>query len=200
MNPFIVLIGGGTASGKTTIAEALAHRTGALHIAHDRYYRDVDPARLEAANFDHPDALDTHLLVEDLRSLRAGRAVALPVYEFPRHRRAAHTDRVDPHPLVIVEGILALTDPTLRAEAHLSVYIDTDDDLRLARRVARDTAERGWSVGEVLDRYLTTVRPMHKRYVAPSARYANLTLSGEAPVERSVSELMMHIRGVGGPA
>lgn len=186
--PFVVLLGGGTASGKTTIAHRLSLQTGALHIAHDRYYRDVPVPR--GHNYDHPDALDTARLVADLARLRAGEVAELPVYDFPTHRRAPYTEPVSPRPLIVVEGILALHDAGLRANADLPVFVHAADDLRFARRVLRDVGERGRDVGGVVTQYLDTVRPMHHAFVEPSRAYARLVLDGEGDLELAVEALL----------
>lgn len=179
MTPFVFGIAGGTASGKTTVALELAERTGALLISHDRYYRDLVDA--SAANFDHPDALDTALLVRHLEELRAGRTVALPTYDYATHRRATVVDEVHPRSVIVVEGILVLADPGLRGCFDLRVYVDAPDDVRLARRLRRDVRERGRSVEGVLDQYLATVRPMHLAHVEPSRVHADLVLDGTHP-------------------
>lgn len=185
--PFVVLIGGGTASGKTTVARSFAAQTGALHLSHDRYYRDVPNPR--GFNYDHPDALDTARMALDLAELRAGHAAELPVYEFATHRRQAHTERMEPRPLIVVEGILVLHEPGLRALADLPVFVHAPDDIRLARRVLRDVGERGRDVAGVIAQYLGTVRPMHERFVGPSQAHARLVLDGQGPLESAVLAL-----------
>lgn len=195
--PFVVVLGGGTASGKTTLARMVVERTGALHLCHDRYYVNVpDPGNF---NYDHPDALDTTRLVEDLGRLRSGEPADLPVYEFKTHRRAPESERVEPRPLILVEGILSLCDGRLRALADLSVYVDAADDLRLARRVMRDVVERGRSADGVIRQYLATVRPMHLAFVGPSREHADMIVSGEGPLQESLYSLLHAIRVAGGP-
>ncbi len=186
MRPYVVGIAGGTASGKTTLAERAAQRTGAALVTHDRYYRDADAH----TNFDHPAALDTAALVADLDRLRAGEAVDLPRYDFATHRRVVTTDRLAPGPLIFVEGILVLSEPALRARFDLCVFVDAAADIRLIRRMRRDVAERGRTVDTVLAQYLETVRPMHEAYVAPSAAHAALTLNGEASIEAELERLL----------
>lgn len=187
MKVFVVGIGGGTASGKTTVANAFAAETGAALLQHDRYYRSFqDPS---AANFDHPSSLETELLADHLGALREGASVDVPIYDFSRHARAAETHRVEARPVVVVEGILVLAEERLRRLFDLSVYVDCPDDLRLLRRMLRDMHERGRSVESVATQYLATVRPMHEQYVAPSAAHAGLRLDGTAPVAHLVGRV-----------
>jgi len=183
----VVLVAGGTASGKTTIVRALVAETGAVHVTHDRYYIDADDPRTH--DFDHPDSLETELLVQHLSALKRGEAVDLPRYGFPTHRRQPETDRVGPAGLVVVEGILVLHAASLRALADLCVYVAAPEDIRLARRVHRDAVERGRSVESVLARYHEMVKPSHDLFVEPSRVHAGLTLDGTAPVEESVARL-----------
>lgn len=194
---FVLALGGGTASGKTTIAHMLSERTGALHLSHDRYYVDApDP---EAFNYDHPDALDTERLVSDLGTLREGAVARLPIYDFKSHRRVPQPEAVEPKQMVVVEGILALHDARVRALSDLTVYVDAADDIRLARRLLRDIAERGRTPHQVIDQYLKTVRPMHLTYVAPSRAHAEMVVSGEGELEDSVTSVLHAIRVAGGP-
>ena len=177
---FVVGIAGGTGSGKTTIA---AHLSRALPdsattlIEHDWYYRDRSgmPADERAnINFDHPDAIETDLLVEHLDALRAGKSVEVPQYDFRSHTRRTDCIPVAPARLIIVEGILVLADERLRARLDLKIFVDTDADIRLVRRVARDLEERGRSFAQVREQYFRTVRPMHLEFVEPSKRFADL--------------------------
>jgi uridine kinase len=173
-------VAGGTGSGKTTVAEAILAAVGGQRIAflaQDSYYHDVvwhDAAQLQRHNFDHPDALDSDLLVEHVAGLKAGRAVDVPVYDFVRHRRTAQTRRVEPQPVVLVEGILALAEPRLRQLLDFKIFVDTDADVRFIRRLKRDIAERGRTVDDVVRQYLETVRPMHLEFVEPSKRWADV--------------------------
>ena len=185
--PFVVAIAGGTASGKTTLVDRFARQQACLRLTHDRYYRDVAEPR--GHDYDHPDALDTALMVQHLALLRAGRPAELPVYDFRTHTRQAHTERAEAQALVIVEGILVLHHPELRALADLSVFVHAPADVRLVRRLRRDVVERGRDVHGVLDQYLAKVRPGHEGFVEPSRQHAHLELDGTRPVEHLLEEL-----------
>ena len=180
--PLIIGLGGGSGSGKTTIAESIVDAIGSDSMAliqHDAYYRDQTRLPLEErakVNYDHPDSLETELLIGHLRELREGRAIDRPVYDFTVHNRASETVRVEPCPAVLVEGILVLYEPELRDLMDLKVYVDTDADLRLVRRWERDISERGRTFASVRDQYLQTVRPMHLQFVEPSKRYADIVI------------------------
>ncbi len=188
----LVVIAGGTASGKSTAARTAAARIpNSVLIAHDRYYHDIPEPR--GHNFDHPESLDTALLVDHLRTLRAGQPAALPVYDFATHSRTAETERIDPAPVVIVEGILTLAHGPLAALADLRVFVDTPDDVRLVRRIRRDIRERGRTVESVLDQYMGTVRPMHEQFVAPSRAVADVVLCGNIPPELVADALVKAI-------
>lgn len=180
--PLIIGVAGGSGSGKTTIAEALVEAIeGVAFIQHDAYYRHRPDLTLEqrtGLNYDHPDSLETDLLVSHLETLRRGIGVDRPVYDFTVHLRDDQTVRVAPAPVVIVEGILVLADPDLRSTMDLRVFVDTDPDLRLARRLERDIKERGRTTESVLTQYMTTVRPMHLEYVEPSKRHADIIIPG----------------------
>jgi uridine kinase len=177
----VVGIAGATGSGKSTVAHqlaaAVAGNVALLH--HDSYYRDrwdLDFEQRCALNFDHPDALETAMLVEHLRSLRDGRTIGVPMYDFAAHRRKAEVQQIAPAPVVIVEGILVLADAELRAQFDLKLYVDTDDDIRVFRRIRRDIEERGRTFDSVCQQYYDTVRPMTLEYALPSKRFADLVI------------------------
>ena len=176
----VIGIAGGSGSGKTTIAAAVASAlSGVTIIQHDAYYRhrpELAFAERAAVNYDHPDSLETTLLIEHLVLLGKGEEVAVPTYDFAAHLRAERTTRAEPAQVVIVEGILVLADADLRAHLDLKIYVDTDADLRLARRIQRDIDERGRNLDSVLSQYFATVRPMHLEFVEPSKRYADLII------------------------
>ena len=182
MTPFLIGLAGGTGSGKTTVANAIAKRVGEERIAilsHDAYYRDfVDLPKgiLDRQNFDHPDSLESELLVRHLKALKQGMVVETPIYDFKVHRRAAESRRVEPRKVILVDGILIFAEPELRKLFDVRIYVDTDADIRLIRRLKRDIAERGRSVESVVTQYETTVRPMHMEFVEPSKRYADLII------------------------
>ena len=180
----VVLIGisGGSGSGKTTFARMLESNLKEQFcwiLSQDSYYRDLDQLPLDfrqSANFDHPDAIDTDLLVEHVRELKAGRHVDLPLYDFKTHSRRTETERVEPKPIVILEGILIFAEKRLIDEMDVKVFVDTPDDIRFIRRLRRDLAERGRNVDSVIEQYLTTVRPMHLQFVEPSKRLADVII------------------------
>jgi uridine kinase len=181
-HPVVIGVAGGTASGKTTVSEAILARVGRERIAytqHDSYYRDLSHLPLEERarlNFDHPDALENELLVSHLKQLMAGQGVDVPVYDFTTYIRTGETRRVEPTRVILVEGILIFVDKALRELMDVKIYVDTDADLRFIRRLQRDTAERNRSVESVIRQYLDTVRPMHLEFVEPSKRYADIII------------------------
>jgi uridine kinase len=180
VTPFLIGIAGGTGSGKTTVANAIVKSVGEERIAilsHDSYYRDfVDLPKdiLDRQNFDHPDSLESELLVRHLKALKQGMVVETPIYDFKVHRRAAESRRVEPRKVILVDGILIYAEPELRKLFDVKIYVDTDADIRFIRRLKRDIAERGRTVDSVVAQYESTVRPMHMEFVEPSKRYADL--------------------------
>ena len=183
----ILLMAGGTASGKTTIATELASQQNAVLIHHDRYYKDIPHPR--GYNFDEPAALENDLLVQHVRTLKAGLPADLPVYNFATHSRMPQTERIFPSPLIIVEGILVMSIPELRALADLCVFVDAPADIRLIRRIKRDVVERGRDVEGVLSQYLSTVRPMHELHIEPCKEKASLFLDGTSPIQHSIDHI-----------
>ncbi len=200
--PVIIGVAGGTGSGKTTVAMKILERVGTEHIAyipHDAYYRDLSHLPLEertCINFDHPDSLETELLIQHLRQLKAGQAVEIPVYDFTTHTRTAQTRRVGPALVVLVEGILVFAEPALRELFDVKLYVDTDADIRLIRRIQRDVQERGRSVESVIQQYLNTVRPMHLEFVEPSKRYADVIIPEGGYNEVAIEMVAARIRGL----
>jgi uridine kinase len=194
----VIGLAGGSGSGKTTIAEALVDAmAGVAYVRHDDYYRHRPELTFEErtkVNYDHPDSLETTLLVSHLETLRSGQPVQRPVYDFTTHTRSDETFVVAPAPVVVVEGILVLADPDLRRLMDLRIYVDTDADLRLARRMERDIHERGRTPESVLDQYLTTVRPMHLEFVEPSKKHADMIIPGGFRIG-AVATVIEMIRG-----
>ena len=180
--PLVIGVAGGSGSGKTTVINHIVESIGDDQVTvleHDRYYRDRNDLRLEeraALNYDHPDSLETDLLVEHVLALRDGQAVQVPVYDFARHARQEATEAVVPRKAIIVEGILIFTDPALRKLMDVKVFVDADTDTRFIRRLQRDTTERGRTVASVIEQYLGTVKPMHLEFVEPSKRYADIII------------------------
>ncbi len=181
-SPLVIAIAGGTGSGKTTVANVILDRVGAHHIAyipHDAYYKDLKdlpPAQRERINFDHPNSLDTNLLIEHVQALKANHPIELPVYDFKTHSRTTETIPVDPQPIIIVEGILIFVETELRDLFDVKIYVDTDPDIRFIRRLQRDIAERGRTMESVIHQYLNTVRPMHQEFVEPSKKYSDVII------------------------
>ncbi|MDH3190470.1 MAG: uridine kinase [Acidimicrobiia bacterium] len=179
--PLFIGLAGGSGSGKTTVAEDVVGRlNGQVSLLqHDAYYRHQPELSYEErtrVNYDHPSSLETELLVRHLEALRSGIAIERPVYDFAQHLRSDETVRVEPAPVVVVEGILVLAEPGLRSELDLKIFVDTAPDIRLARRIERDITERGRTVVSVLGQYFATVRPMHIEFVETSKRYADLII------------------------
>ena len=178
----IVGIAGGTGSGKTTVAKRIAAALPApavTMIEHDSYYRDLSQLSIDdrsQVNYDHPEALDTELLVQHIDRLRAGETVDIPIYDFKQHKRAVESRSVSPTPIVIVEGILVFVDARLRERLDMKLFVDTDSDIRIFRRIRRDMEHRGRTFESVREQYYKTVRPMHLEFVEPSKRTADLII------------------------
>jgi uridine kinase len=178
----LIGIAGGTASGKTTVANVILQRVGAEKIAflpHDAYYRDLKdlpPAQRTQVNFDHPESLETERMIFHLQELKRGRPVEVPIYDFTVHARTAATRRLEPRPVILVEGILVFVEPALRQLFDVKIFVDTPDDIRFIRRLQRDMIERGRSLDSVIQQYQTTVRPMHLEFVEPSKRHADVII------------------------
>jgi uridine kinase len=180
--PVVIGVAGGSGSGKTTVVRRIVESLGEDHVTileHDRYYRDRSDLRLEeraALNYDHPDSLETDLLVRHVGELKAGRSVELPTYDFARYNRKRALERAEPRRAIIVEGILIFVDAPLRKLMDVKVFVDTDADTRFIRRLQRDTTERARTVQSVIEQYLSTVKPMHLDFVEPSKRYADIII------------------------
>ena len=202
MKPVIIGVAGGTGSGKTTVVREIVSRLGPEDVAvvqHDSYYRDrsgISPAERARINYDHPDALETSLLVEHVRALRAGHSVDVPVYDFATHTRTAEVVPLTPRKVVIVEGILVLAEPDLRDLMAMRVFVDTDADIRMIRRLRRDMRDRGRTLESVVEQYLETVRPMHLEFVEPSKRHAHVIVPEGGENDVAVQMLVARIQDI----
>jgi uridine kinase len=178
--PIVIGVAGGSGSGKTTVVRRIVESLGPDEVVvldHDRYYRDRNDLRLEeraALNYDHPDSLETDLLVRHVRDLKAGKAVEVPTYDFTSYARRSDTRRYEPRRAIIVEGILIYSDAALRGLMDVKLFVDADADTRFIRRLQRDVTERGRTMESVIEQYLGTVKPMHFEFVEPTKRYADL--------------------------
>ncbi len=182
MDTRIIGIAGGSGAGKSTLAQRLAKEFGETMalICEDSYYRANDnltPSERESLNYDHPDAVETELLIQHLKALKAGQDVSVPVYDFATHTRARETHLISPRKIIVVDGILLFYDPKLRNIFDLKIYVDADSDIRLLRRIQRDTLERGRTLQSVIQQYLLTVKPMHLQFVEPTKKYADIILT-----------------------
>ncbi len=181
-HPITIAVVGGTGAGKTTISNAILDRVGSHRIAyipHDAYYKNIDDIpfiQSNVRNFDHPDALDTLLMIEHIRQLQEWKPTRIPVYDFTNYQRTSETLLVQPQPIILIEGILLFAEPILRELFDIKIFVDIDADIRFIRRLQRDILERGRTIESVIDQYLTTVRPMHLQFVEPSRRYADVII------------------------
>lgn len=202
--PLVIGVAGGSGSGKTTVVRRIVESIGDEQVTvldQDRYYRDRNDLRLEeraALNYDHPDSLETDLLVRHVLELREGRPVQVPVYDFARHARQAATDQATPRKAIIVEGILIFADAALRGLMDVKVFVDADDDTRFIRRLQRDISERGRTVNSVIEQYLGTVKPMHLEFVEPSKRYADIIIPLGGHNTVAIDMLLTLIRSLAG--
>ena len=200
--PFVIGVAGGSGSGKTTVVRRIVESLGDDQVTvleHDRYYRDRSDLRFEeraALNYDHPDELDTGLMVQHVEALREGRSVEVPVYDFARYTRRPATDTALPRKALIVEGILIFVDQALRALMDVKVFVDTDDDTRFIRRLRRDVADRGRTMESVIEQYLKTVKPMHLEFVEPSKRYADIIIPRGGHNSVAIDMLLTLIRSM----
>lgn len=178
-NTIFIGIAGGTGSGKTTLTHHIKKKFGdeVSVIYHDNYYKEQKDVPFEVRcrqNYDHPDAFETDLMVRHLKALKAGIAIQCPVYSYTEHNRTTQTQEVKPTSVVIVEGLLIFQNPELRELMDIKIFVDTDADVRILRRILRDVQERGRTIESVVEQYLTTVKPMHEQFIEPSKRFADI--------------------------
>jgi uridine kinase len=200
MDPLVIGIAGGTGSGKTTVTNSIVDHLDAstvLVIQHDSYYKDISchggiPA--SEINFDHPNSLETELLVRHLEELRAGRSVEQPIYNFTTHQRLDTTRGLDPKEIIIIDGILIFAEKRLRELMDIKIFVDTDADERLIRRIRRDITERGRSVESVMQQYMRTVKPMHLEFVEPSKLWADIIIPRGAENRVAIDMVVTKIR------
>ena len=202
IRPIVIGVAGGSGSGKTTVVRKIVDSVGDGNVTvveHDRYYRDRNDLRFEeraALNYDHPDSLETDLMVRHVQTLREGQPVEVPMYDFARYERKADTETLLTRRAIIVEGILIYTDAGLRRLMDVKVFVDTDDDTRFIRRLQRDITERGRTVQSVIDQYLGTVKPMHLEFVEPSKRYADIIVPQGGHNAVAIDMLLTLVRGL----
>lgn len=202
MESVIIGVAGGSGSGKTTVVREIIRKLGKQQVTvihHDSYYRDVSNLSFEERtriNYDHPNSLETPLLVKHLNDLKSGHSVEVPVYDFAEHNRGSETITAQPRKVIIVDGLLILWDADLRAMMDIKVYVDTDADLRFIRRLKRDIVERGRSAESVIDQYTATVRPMHLEFVEPSKRYADVIIPEGGYNKVGVDILLRYIKAL----
>lgn len=209
MDIIVIGVAGGTGSGKTTLARRLREQFGEHEVTvlnHDSYYKRHDEMPYEQRcllNYDHPDAFDTDLMVEHLRRLKAGQAVECPTYDYTKHNRSDKTVTLYPAPVILVEGILIFCSPELCEEMDIKVFVDTDADVRILRRIVRDVKKRGRTLDSVVSQYLTTVKPMHEQFVEPSKRKADLIIpqggKNQVALDMLIQRVSAHLNRAGGP-
>lgn len=206
MKPLIIGIAGGSGSGKSTVAHRLTQALGEVSVAFvdmDAYYRNLTHLSADErrrVNWDHPDAFDIDLFVEQLGQLAAGMAIHKPVYDFITHARSDRSAEVAPADVVVLDGIMLFVDARVRELCSVKVFVDADADIRLLRRIRRDMKERGRPLDEIIEQYLTTVRPMHVEFVEPTKRYADIIVPmgghNDAAIDMIVSRIQRDLRGV----
>ncbi|MFR4351909.1 MAG: uridine kinase [Roseburia sp.] len=205
MNTILIGIAGGTGSGKTTLADKLVDGFGGDEVSilrHDNYYKRHDEMPYEQRsrlNYDHPDAFDTELLCDHIRALKAGHEISMPLYDYAVHNRSNESVTVNPAPVIVLEGILIFAEASLCDLMDIKVFVDTDADARILRRIVRDVKERGRSLDSVIDQYLTTVKPMHEQFVEPSKRRADIIIpeggQNVVALDMLIQRVKKHLRG-----
>lgn len=201
-HPVIIGVTGGSGSGKTSVSRAIFEKLGdhsILRIEEDSYYKSQDDKPMEqrvSVNYDHPDAFDTDLLIEQLTELLNYRAIDKPVYDYTIHTRSKETVHVEPKDVIVLEGILVLNDPRLRDLMDIKIFVDTDDDIRIIRRIKRDMEERGRSLQSIIDQYMKTVKPMYHQFIEPTKRYADVIVPEGGENEVAIDLLVTKVKDI----
>jgi uridine kinase len=199
---YIILIGGGTGSGKTTVAKRIMEHLGSekcVMLPMDNYYRDMSHIPLEERkkyNYDHPDMIEHTLIVKHVKELLTGKAIELPDYDFTLYTRTGNSTKIEPKPILLIEGIFALYYDELRALADLKIYVDTEGDERFIRRLQRDIFERGRTIESVIDQYLNTVKPMHDAYVEPTKKHADIIIPRGGYNEKAIEVVVEYVQNL----
>ena len=202
MKPILIIVAGGSASGKSTVVSEIINRLKSVHVAiikHDDYYKDLTNLSMDerlAVNYDHPSSLDNDLLYDHLRMLLNNQPILKPTYDFISHNRAFETEKINPKKVIILEGILTLVDKRIRDLADIKIFVELDDDLRFIRRLTRDIHERGRSVDNVINQYLTTVKPMFHQYVKPQKKYCDIIIPNDKGHDVAVDVIVCKIKDI----
>ena len=198
--PVIIGVTGGSGSGKTTVSRAIfeqLHGHSLLMLQEDSYYNDQSDMPFEErikTNYDHPNAFDTELLVKQLKDLLDWKTIEKPIYDYTEHTRSSEVEKVEPKEVIILEGILVLNDPALRDLMDIKIFVDTDDDIRIIRRIQRDIEERGRSLQSVIDQYKSTVKPMYHQFIEPTKRYADIIVPEGGENQVAIPLLVAKVR------
>lgn len=202
MKPILIIVAGGSASGKSTVVNEIIERLKSVHVAiikHDDYYVDLTNMPMEErklVNYDHPSSLDNDLLYQHLQDLLNNKAVLKPTYDFIEHNRNTNKELLEPKKVIILEGILSLVDKRIRDLASIKIFVELDDDLRFIRRLTRDINERGRSVESVIQQYLTTVKPMYHKYVKPQKKYCDIIIPNDKSHDVAVDVIVCKIKDI----
>ena len=202
MKPILIIVAGGSASGKSTVVNEIIERLKSVHVAiikHDDYYVDLTNMPMEErklVNYDHPSSLDNELLYQHLQDLLNNKAVLKPTYDFIEHNRNTNKELLEPKKVIILEGILSLVDKRIRDLASIKTFVELDDDLRFIRRLTRDINERGRSVESVIQQYLTTVKPMYHKYVKPQKKYCDIIIPNDKSHDVAVDVIVCKIKDI----
>ena len=202
MKPILIIVAGGSASGKSTVVNEIIERLKSVHVAiikHDDYYVDLTNMPMEErklVNYDHPSSLDNELLYQHLQDLLNNKAVLKPTYDFIEHNRNTNKELLEPKKVIILEGILSLADKRIRDLASIKIFVELDDDLRFIRRLTRDINERGRSVESVIQQYLTTVKPMYHKYVKPQKKYCDIIIPNDKSHDVAVDVIVCKIKDI----